>query len=164
MARAPAKSRFDAPFFLYIGRRAPEKGVDDLSTIFRRYRSNGNSSRSSLVLVGPGEHSYDDPAAGIYDLGFVDEPMKLALLARATALVNPSHNESYSRTLMEAWREETPVIAHAECLATSMAVREAQGGFVAGTPTEWLDALNALDVMPPESRRALVHTRDSVRA
>ena len=145
----------DAPFFLYIGRRAPEKGVDDLLTIFQHYRSNGNASRTSLVLAGPGERSYDDPAAGVRDLGFVDEPMKLALLARAIALVNPSHNESYSRVLMEAWREETPVVAHAECLATSMAVREAKGGFVAGTPTEWLAALHALDVMTPESRRTL---------
>jgi glycosyltransferase involved in cell wall biosynthesis len=145
----------DAPFFLYIGRRAPEKGVDDLLTIFKRYRTNGNASRTNLVLIGPGEQSYDDPSAGVRDLGFVDEPMKLALLARAVALVNPSHNESYSRVLMEAWREETPVVAHAACLATSMAVRESKGGFVAGTPAEWLDALHALDTMTPALRRAL---------
>ena len=151
----PAESSpIDAPFYLYIGRREPEKGVEMLVDVFRR-QSNGSAPAPALVLVGPGERSYHDPTARIHDLGFVDEPTKLALLRDAIALLNPSRNESYSRVMMEAWRERIPVVVHEACLATSSAVRETQGGLVAGTSIEWFDALRKLAATNDSARREI---------
>ncbi len=142
-------------YYLYLGRREPEKGIESLLEAFQHYRSNGSQRDVSLVLAGPGQRSYEDDAAGVRDLGFVDEATKRALLQNAIALVNPSKNESYSRVLMEAWREETPVIAHAQCLATATAVRESKGGLVAGTSQEWVAAFVALGSMGIEERRQM---------
>ncbi|HEY1727960.1 MAG TPA: glycosyltransferase [Candidatus Baltobacteraceae bacterium] len=144
-----------SPYYLFLGRRAPEKGLDLLLEAFQRSRGNGHGREIALILAGPGERSYSDPDRGIHDLGFVDEATKRALLRDALALASPSKNESYSRVLMEAWREHTPVIAHADCLATATAVRESRGGLVAGTSDEWTRALNAMHSMEAVSRQAM---------
>lgn len=139
----------EGDYFLFIGRRDPAKGLDFLVEAYSRYRRD-RSGTHSLVLAGPGSASYHDPARGIVDLGFIDEGTKLALIRRARALVQPSLNESYSRVLMEAWREEVAVIAHAGCLATSTAVRRSGGGLVADSVEDWSDALARLAGAPPD--------------
>lgn len=152
---APAANPIGGRYYLYLGRREREKGVDALLETFRRYRSNGSTGDVALVLAGPGERSYNDAANGVRDLGFVDEATKRALLRDALALVNPSQNESYSRVLMEAWREETPVVAHAHCLATATAVRESHGGLLAATSDEWIAALHEIESMEESRRRQI---------
>jgi glycosyltransferase involved in cell wall biosynthesis len=131
----------DAPFVLYLGRRDATKNVDELVRAFEAFRAAAPASDLRLVLAGPGHASYAQADGGIVDLGFVDEGRKRLLLQRAVALVQPSENESYSRVLMEAWREGRPVIAHRDCLATAIAVRESGGGIVAGAREEWVAAL-----------------------
>lgn len=152
-AALPAAVR--SPFLLYVGRRDVTKNVDQLVRAQRRYRSNGSRNALSLVLVGPGTQSYADPAAGIIDLGFVDEPTKAALLDGAVALVQPSINESYSRVLMEAWLRRKPVAVHASCLATATAVHAAKGGLLASTDDEWVNALFQFDRGDDDQLRAL---------
>lgn len=142
-------------YYLYLGRREPEKGVERLIEAFGRYRSNGASHDTVLALAGPGTRSYDDPGAGIHDLGLVDEATKTTLLRGAVALLNPSRNESYSRVVMEAWREEVPVVVEAGCLATALPVQESRGGLLAETQDEWISALRTLDEMPPSERKRI---------
>lgn len=133
----------DGEYFLFLGRRDATKGLDFLVEAYSRYRGD-RSGRHSLVLAGPGSASYHDPARGIIDLGFVDEGTKLGLIRRARALVQPSVNESYSRVLMEAWREGVAVIARADCLATATAVRRSGGGIIAEGIEDWTDAFARL--------------------
>jgi glycosyltransferase involved in cell wall biosynthesis len=67
-----------------------------------------------LALMGHG--SYRPPrAAGdrVVELGFLDEEDKRAAYADALAVVNPSHMESLSLVVMEAWLEGTPVLVAA---------------------------------------------------
>ncbi len=152
---APSRIPVASRYFLYLGRREPEKGAKFLVDLFRQRNQGGLSDRAALVLAGPGAASYDDPNYGIYDLGFVDEGTKRGLLRNALALLIPSVYESYSRVMMEAWLEGTPVVAHAHCLPTACAVRDSGGGFVAATTEEWLKVLACIEYMNSEQREAL---------
>ncbi len=139
----------DDPFVLYLGRRDVTKNVDFLVNAYSEFRRLEPASDLRLVLAGPGVRSYFQPGNGVIDLGFVDASLKRKLLQRATALAQPSTNESYSRVLMEAWRERRPVIVHGDCLATAVAVRESRGGLIATSTKEWVSALR--QVAMPEN-------------
>jgi glycosyltransferase involved in cell wall biosynthesis len=141
----------NGPYFLFLGRRDPTKGVDFLIEAFSKYRHD-HASKFSLVLAGPGNASYNDPERGIIDLGFVDDATKSALIRQAHALAQPSINESYSRVIMEAWRENISVITRAGCLATAIAVERSGGGIVADDLGAWSDAFSRLGTASDEER------------
>ena len=125
-----------APYLVFVGRRDVTKNVDFLVDSFRRYRENGSSKELSLVLAGPGEQSYDDRENGIIDLGFIEAGAKQALIAGAVGLAQPSVNESYSRTIMEAWMSRKPVAVHRGCLATATAVAASGGRWAPAADAE----------------------------
>lgn len=140
----PAELRAGAPFVLYLGRRDETKNTDLLVRAYHCFKERAAAvspaSQLKLVLAGAGEHSYDERERGILDLGLVSEETKAALLYACRALFQPSRNESFSRALMEAWSYGArPVAAHRECLATSIAVERAQGGWLAATEDEWAE-------------------------
>lgn len=124
-------------FILYLGRRDKTKNTDLLVRTFLAFKNKYPNSRLKMVLAGPGNESFDSAQAGLIDLGLVSEKDKQSLLLNCLALFQPSCNESYSRTIMEAWSCGHPVAAHRDCLATSVAVESAQGGWLAGTESEW---------------------------
>ncbi len=62
------------------------------------------------------------------DLGRVDEGTKRAVLAKATALVQLSLQESLSLVALEAWAEGTPVIVHKQCPVLAWARCGGSGG------------------------------------
>ena len=127
-------------YLLYLGRRDQTKNTDFLLKAFQRYRSSDPNARLQLALAGPGDlHWSEAKEAGVVDLGLVSEQIKGTLLARCRALVQPSRNESYSRTMMEAWFQGKPVLVHDECLATSRAVELSGGGWAANTEAEWAE-------------------------
>lgn len=141
-------------FALCLGRRDETKNVDMLVRAYESYRR-ASSAPLALVLAGPGTRSYSSVDGSIVDLGFVDDATKAALLAGARVLLQPSKNESYSRVIMEAWRRRVPVVAHAGCLATSMAVEEAGGGWLARDETEWARALQRVEQSSDEELAAV---------
>lgn len=147
----PVQSRF----VLYLGRRDTSKNVDLLVAAYSRFKKKNPLSALQLVLAGPGQRSYSDERAGIFDLGLVSEKEKSALLAGCVALFQPSDNESYSRVIMEAWRNNRPVAAHRKCLATAMAVTSARGGWLAGEESEWADLFSKVDQITPEASEQL---------
>ncbi|HZG53757.1 MAG TPA: glycosyltransferase [Pyrinomonadaceae bacterium] len=127
-----------APFVLYLGRRDETKNTGLLVRAFRRFKEAAPASPLKLVLAGAGAHSYDERERAVFDLGFVGEETKAALLVACRALFQPSRNESFSRVLMEAWSYGgRPVAAHRECLATAIAIARAGGGWLAATEAEW---------------------------
>jgi glycosyltransferase involved in cell wall biosynthesis len=131
-------------FVLYLGRRDPTKNTDLLLRAFHRYRG-CLGGHLQLALAGSGDLPSEDVSAdGVVDLGRVPEPQKRWLLTHCRALVQPSRNESYSRTIMEAWLHTKPVVAHSDCLATSVAVEHSGGGWTAGNEEEWANVLSAV--------------------
>ncbi|HEX8457236.1 MAG TPA: glycosyltransferase [Pyrinomonadaceae bacterium] len=138
LAALPAELRDGAPFVLYLGRRDETKNTNLLIDAFRRFKATDPAATLKLVLAGAGARSYDERERGVFDLGFVGEDLKAALLVHCRALFQPSRNESFSRALMEAWSYGArPVAAHRECLATATAVARARGGWLAATVEEW---------------------------
>jgi glycosyltransferase involved in cell wall biosynthesis len=132
-------------FALYMGRRAEAKNVNFLVDAFRTFKERAHSSALQLVLAGSGAGNFTDASHGILDLGYISESEKTGLLQACAVLVQPSKNESYSRTMMEAWMCGRPVIVHAECAATARAVESTRAGWAAATKEDWIGAFAAVE-------------------
>ena len=140
-----------APYVLYLGRKDPEKNVPLLLNAFRRFRSVRPNSKLRLVLAGTGTAEIaPDIADHADDLGLVSEDQKVSLLSNCAALFQPSRNESFSRVIMEAWMYGRPVAAHADCLATSVAVERSGGGWIAGRESEWASLFTTFTTLPAD--------------
>ncbi len=103
----------ERPFVLYAGRREDGKGWRELLAAFGAALV-GDDLPFDLVTIGVG--APDVPAglaARVVDLGYLDAAEVPNAFAAAEALLQPSVNESFSRTVMEAWLAGTPVIANA---------------------------------------------------
>jgi glycosyltransferase involved in cell wall biosynthesis len=115
------------------------------------------------VLIGDG--GYQPPreaAAAVLRLGYVTEEEKRSAMSGALALVNPSHMESLSIVLMEAWLEGTPalVASGSEVLADHCAA--AGGGLTFATYEDFRDAVDRLVAEPAEARRMGARGREYV--
>lgn len=105
---APAPGDAPRRGFLFVGRLAPEKGLDVLAQAW-----------SACELAGPLRVAGDGPLAPLLQglprcaaLGSLALPQVQAQMARASALVLPSVClESFPRTLVEAFGAGLPVIA-----------------------------------------------------
>lgn len=102
----------DAPFVLYGGRREGAKGWERMLDAFADAVRQEDLDLT-LVTFGVGEvHAPPDLPGRVIDLGFIDEATRDDAMAAATAYLQPSTLESFSRTVMEAWLAGTPVIAN----------------------------------------------------
>ena len=116
----------DGPFFLYVGRKESGKNVPQLLRYWQHY-TEGREEATRLLLLGKGDIALP-PGAAVTDLGFVNRQDKMDAYAAATALIQPSLNESFSLVLMESWLLKTPVLVHGRCTVTREHVRRANGG------------------------------------
>ena len=137
------------PYLIYSGRKEKGKNLDLLLRYFQIYRdftaSRGVETPLQLVIIGSGTIDFcDSLPEGVHDLGFVSEAKKLALLRNATALVQPSQNESFSIVLMEAWQCGCPVVVHAGCPVTRYHAVASGGGLYFATPEEFCGVLQSL--------------------
>jgi glycosyltransferase involved in cell wall biosynthesis len=131
-------------FILFLGRRDPGKGLELLLRAYEAARALPGGQGLELVLAGPGSTSYDDPRAGVHDLGLVDDATRAALLWNCAALASPSANESFSRVLFEAWHCGRPAVVRQSCDATRIALEGAQGGWVAESEGDWAACIAAI--------------------
>jgi glycosyltransferase involved in cell wall biosynthesis len=115
------KYKLERPFALCAGRREAGKGVAWLAETFPRA-----STGLDLVVIGKGEAL--PPAEGVVDLGFVPDEDRNNAFAAASAYVQPSRVESFSRTVMEAWLAGAPVVAFSEGEVVAWHVRRSGGG------------------------------------
>ena len=97
----------DDPYLITIGRLDPAKGSDEAARYSKLVRR-GVAPDLRLVMVGPG--NLNEKRSGVVNAGFVDHDEKLALLAGATALLQPSYMESFSLALVEGWLLGRPAI------------------------------------------------------
>jgi len=140
-------------YVLYLGRLCAEKNVESVVKAFRDYRRYRPASRLQLVLAGEGDGF--ETGGGVHVLGKVSERRKNALLRSCDALLQPSLNESFSRSVMEAWSYSKPVAVNAQCAATAEAVSECDGGWLASRAAPWIDVLSAIDRAGSERLRFL---------
>ena len=116
-AYAPERFRraygIDGRFVLYAGRREGGKNWERLLAGFAGAIERNPELPLSLVTVGSGPvHAPAVVADRVVDLGFLPEADRDDAFAAADAYVQPSVNESFSRTMMEAWLAGTLVIAN----------------------------------------------------
>jgi glycosyltransferase involved in cell wall biosynthesis len=107
------------PYVLFAGRREGGKGWTDLLDDYR-FTIAKYDIPIDLLTIGVGPVAIPgDLTERVTDLGFLEEDEVANAFAGASAYVQPSTNESFSRTVMEAWLANTPVIAtaHSEVLA-----------------------------------------------
>jgi glycosyltransferase involved in cell wall biosynthesis len=108
-----ARHGIDGPFVLYAGRREGAKGwewlVDAFATAVTRHDLD-----LRLVTLGTGDvRPPPEVADKVVDLGFVSPSERDDAFAAASAYVQPSALESFSRTAMEAWLAGTLLVANA---------------------------------------------------
>jgi glycosyltransferase involved in cell wall biosynthesis len=139
------------PFVLYLGRIDPNKGCEALLQHFSRYVNEGGTAQ--LVMAGPANMPVPD-APWIRRLGFVDDTVRDALLARARVLLMPSPFESLSMVLLEAWNRSVPALVNARCAVLRGQVLRADGGLYYRTSAEFVAALRFL-LDHPESAAQL---------
>ncbi len=111
------------PYWLFLGRVHPKKGVDLLLHAYRELARgrNGEAALPALVLAGPcADARYRDtlaalaaglPAgAAVFWPGMIEGDRKWGALRGAEALVLPSHQENFGLAVVEALAVGTPVL------------------------------------------------------
>ncbi|MCA9972698.1 MAG: glycosyltransferase family 4 protein [Anaerolineales bacterium] len=147
------KYGLDGPFFLYAGRRESGKNVPLLLDYWQRYAAE-TPTAVPLVFIGPGDLALPPGLAGrAVDLGFVPLQDKYDAYAAATALCQPSQNESFSLVLMEAWLAGTPALVNGRCAVTRDHCRLSNGGLYFNNYPEFAATVNYLLAHPDTARQ-----------
>jgi glycosyltransferase involved in cell wall biosynthesis len=148
-----AEPRDLGSFLLYAGRIEEGKRVDVAVDYAVRYASE-RPNAPRLVLIGQGSYRPPKSADGVVlHVGFIDEDEKRASYAEALAVVNPSHLESLSLVLMEAWLEGTPCLVAAESEVMRDHCERSGGGFTFDSYESFRDALDRLRADDETRRR-----------
>lgn len=122
-------ARRSDPTFLYVGRYAPEKGLDTLAEAYRIYC--GQVERPwRLVCAGAGPLRETLVAAGAEDRGFVQPSDLPALIGEAAAFVLPSRFEPWGVVAHEAAASGLPLILSDACGAGVHLLRDLHNGFL----------------------------------
>jgi glycosyltransferase involved in cell wall biosynthesis len=125
-ARFRRETGIEDDFVLCVGRIDPGKNTHQLAAYFDFWARRAGR-REKLVLIGGGEMPL--PAGGgVVSLGPRPEQVKNDACAAAALLCQPSVNESFSRVIMEAWLQESPVLVNGHCAVTRGHCRRSGGG------------------------------------
>ena len=141
-------------YLVYAGRLEEGKRVQvAVEYATRHARERPDAPR--LVLIGSGGYRPPREAAGaVLCVGRVSEDDKRSAMAGAVALVNPSHMESLSIVLMEAWLEGTPAVVADESEVMRDHCAESGGGLTFAGYAEYRDAVDRL-LDDPTAARAM---------
>jgi glycosyltransferase involved in cell wall biosynthesis len=137
-------------YAVVVGRVDPAKGSDDAIRFAVQYRRCVDP-HFELVVIGPG--GAGAPPEGVRATGFVDEPTKVALVAGAGVVVQPSYMESFSYALMEGWLLERPALVQRRSRVLAGHVERSGGGITYGDYPEFEAALVTLSERPDLSAR-----------
>ena len=144
----------DRPFLYYAGRREGGKGWDDLLGAYTRAVAE-HGVELDLVTSGVGPiFPAGLVAPHVHDLGLLPYEELPHLFAAAAAYVQPSRNESFSRTIMESWLAGTGVIANAGSAVVAWHCERSGGGITYRDQDELVQAM-ALVAEQPDALRAL---------
>ncbi len=142
----------ERPFVLHAGRREEGKGLDWLLDAFSVIVLEEGLDLD-LVSIGKGEFGRGLRAQGplaerVVDLGFVSDEERDNAFAAATAYVQTSRVESFSRTIMEAWLAGTPVLAWDRSEVVAWHCRRSGGGLMFADAGELAEQLRVVAEKP----------------
>ena len=142
------------PFVLYAGRREGAKGWERLLEGFAKATVRRDLP-FSLVTMGGGEVNPPEAIKDrVLDLGFLSNDERDNAFAAASAYVQPSAYEAFSRTIMEAWLAGTPVIANGASAVVAHHCETSGAGLLYDDDLELEEALVFL-AQAPEAAAAL---------
>jgi len=157
-----ARHGLERPFLLFAGRRERGKGWDWLLSAFH-FAVGQYDVPFDLVTIGVGPPRAPMGDAGrVRDLGYLDEAEVANAFAAAAAYVQPSPNESFSRTIMESWLAGTPVLATARSDVLQWHCERSGGGLTFGDEYELAQCLSFLAAAPAEAARLASAGREYV--
>ena len=152
----------EGPFVAYAGRREGGKNWDSMLAAFARAVTNADLPLS-LVTMG---HGIVDPppsiADRVIDLGYVTDEERNDALAAATAYIQPSAYESFSRTIMEAWLAGTLVIATGASAVNRWHCDRAGAGLIYDDDQEFEECLRFVAEAPDTAAQIAAPGRDYV--
>lgn len=158
------RHQIQRPFVLYAGRREEGKGWTGLLAAFQAALLR-HSLPFDLVTFGVGDASVpDELRPRVVDLGYLDAAELPDAFAAAEALVQPSANESFSRTIMEAWLAGTPVIANGAGAVVNWHCERSGGGLTYLDELELGQCLAFLAEAPKAAAGLAEHGREYVLA
>jgi len=147
-----ARHGITTPYVLYAGRREGGKRWEWLLDAFAA-AVHQHDLPLSLLTVGFGEVRPPTSIADrVIDLGFVSDDERNDAIAAASAYVQPSSNESFSRTVMEAWLAGTPVLAYGASEVVSWHVERADAGLTFDDEAELSQCLRFIADQPAVAR------------
>ncbi len=152
----PAVPKADKTTFLYVGRMAPSKRVDEIITAFARYQAQGRAA--NLWLIGDGPSDYVAALrrqagrfgleGAVQILGRVSTDVKHDRMARAHVLLMASVREGWGLSIVEANACGTPAVVY-DVSGLRDAVRNGETGFVvAPTPEGLADGMERITADP----------------
>lgn len=163
-ARFRARHGLTRPFILYAGRREDGKGWRELLGGFAAALVGGDLP-FDLVTVGVGAPNVPDGISSrVIDLGFLDADELPNAFAAAEAMVQPSVNESFSRTMMESWLAGTPVIANAAGEVITWHCERSGGGLSYNDDLEFAQCLRFVAEAPKAAAALAARGREYVLA
>ena len=131
-------------YLLYAGRIEEAKHVDVAVEYASRYAAE-RVEAPQLVLIGSGSYCIPNWAVEtVQRIGFLSDEERRAAYAEALALVNPSHLESLSIVLLEAWLEGTPALVASGSDVLREHLERSNGGFSFRSYPEFRDAVDQL--------------------
>ena len=134
------------PYILYMGRIDESKGCHELFAWFLRYKK---ETRSDIQLVLTGKEVMKVPDSDdIISLGFVSDEEKYSVLKYCDALVLPSHFESLSIVVLEAFRLRKPVLVSGQCAVLRGHCRKSNAGLYFTNAIDFEECLHLLENEP----------------
>jgi glycosyltransferase involved in cell wall biosynthesis len=154
---AAFRSRFGLgsdPYLLYLGRVDRGKGTDELAGAFIRgkERQRGWWGPLRLVMAGPVVHQPPEHP-DVVVTGRLSDGERWAALEGCEVFAQPSVNESFGLSLLEAWTKGKPALVSAHGPVTSGHVRRARGGLAYADPVEFEAAVDVLLSEPRGARQ-----------
>lgn len=143
----------ETAYFLYVGRYAPEKGLDTLAAAYQAYCRQAQNPWP-LVCAGAGSLGDMLVAAGAEDRGFVQPKNLPALMQNAAAFVLPSRFEPWGVVIQEAAASGLPLILSDDCGASAHLLRPYYNGFSfsSGNIEDLTQALKAMHHLTSQQR------------
>jgi glycosyltransferase involved in cell wall biosynthesis len=131
-------------YLIYAGRIEEGKRVH-VAVEYALRHAHERPDAPRLVLIGSGTYEPPEEAANVVvRAGLLDDEERRAAYADALALVNPSHMESFSIVLMEAWLEGTPVLVAEGSEVLREHVEHSGGGLTFDSYESYRDAVDRL--------------------